>query len=228
MEIRSFPNTITTNRMLKFTTLRKRAVIWGEFGTNYLVRHSFQQVGESRTRRVQTLRLCLVLSAERQQLEANVPPSPPPRLLSLSPRESPHLRHGLRALLRFTPDIHRTFPGSSQLAHLWGNYTQRFVVLIDLLAQFLCVVLPLSSFVRYGPRPYLLTFLTPSLSRFTEECTEFPVIVHETVSFSQYYYNHWWATFPSGQSKPQGGGNAFRVMTPMTSAPPVFWEPLWR
>ena len=44
-----------------------------------------------------------------------------------------------QSYLRFISDIHRTFPGSEKLAHLRGNYTQWFVVLIDLEAQFLGV-----------------------------------------------------------------------------------------
>lgn len=41
------------------------------------------------------------------------------------------------AFLRFMSEIHRTFPGSLKLPHLWGNYTQWFVVLIDLTGSFL-------------------------------------------------------------------------------------------
>lgn len=40
------------------------------------------------------------------------------------------------AFLRFVSDVCRTFPGSGKLAHLWGNYTQWFVVLIDLTGSF--------------------------------------------------------------------------------------------
>lgn len=77
---------------------------------------------------------------------------------------NPHLHHSLRAFLRFISDIRRTFPRSVKLAHLWGNYTQWFVVLIDPTAQFLgartvwsFVSAPL---VRCGLWHYLLTFLT--------------------------------------------------------------------
>lgn len=49
----------------------------------------------------------------------------------------PHLHHRLRAFLRFIFDMPGTFPGNEKLAHLWGNYAHWFVVLIDLVAQFL-------------------------------------------------------------------------------------------
>lgn len=40
------------------------------------------------------------------------------------------------AFLRFMSKIYRKFPGSLKLAHLWGNYTQWFVVLIDRTGSF--------------------------------------------------------------------------------------------
>ncbi len=89
-----------------------------------------------------------------------------------------HLHLRLWTFLRFISDIHRTFPGSAELAHLRGNYTQWFVVLIDLIAQFVGAQTVWSAVsappVRSGLWPYLSTFLTPLLSCFLEECGGFP------------------------------------------------------
>lgn len=119
----------------------------------------------------------LVLSYKPQQLKVNTF-LPGSYLVThkLMPR-NPHLQHSPRAFLRFLSDIHWTFPGSEKLAHLWGNYTQWFVVLIDLVAQFLGAQTVWSDFsappVRCGPWRYLLTFLTSSHSCFLEECSGF-------------------------------------------------------
>lgn len=63
-----------------------------------------------------------------------------------------------------------------------------------------CVVLHFSSSVRCGLWHYLLTFLTPFLSCFTEECSRIHVIVHETVSFSCFCSSQW-AIFPKRAGK---------------------------
>lgn len=98
-----------------------------------------------------------------------------------APLKAPHLQLGLGAFLWFAPDIHRTFPGSEDLAHRWGNYTRRFVVLIDLVEQFLrgrklCGPdVSALLVVRCGPPRCLLTFRKPVRAHVSwEECNGFP------------------------------------------------------
>lgn len=89
------------------------------------------------------------------------------------------------AFASYISDIRGTFPSSEELAHLWENYAQRFVVLIDLVARLLRAQTvwsrPFSSSVRCGLWCYLFESLTPSV-----ECS-----LRNMVGWLWWYITQW-------------------------------------